>query len=333
MSKPAQAVVGLIALATMTLAVAAPGIAQTSAAPAPADVTIAATTDINWPHFYVATAKGLDRPEGVKIGMANFPTGRLAMDALFGGKAQFSLAADYAAALAMIQGLRPLIVATLSTYDGYRIVAWKDVVRGPADLKGRRVGTHVGTSAQYFLARFLKAHGLRLDDVVQINVAVPDGPTALEGRSVDALATWEPSITRAESRLGEKATVLPGRGVYKIHYMLLTTPEYAKANPDIVRRVLRVALAAERYMLANKQESIKLLAEVSGQDPGLLARLWDEHQYSANLTPSLVEQMTVQRDWAIETGTTQRPDTLPNPRDFIAVDFLQALRPAAVTLR
>jgi NitT/TauT family transport system substrate-binding protein len=322
---------GLLVLAALIFGLVPSGTAQTSGAPA--DVTIAATIDINWPHFYVASAKGLGGPENVKITMANFPTGRLAMNALFGGKAQFSLTSDYAAALAMIQGLRPLIIATLTNYDGYRIVAWKDVVRAPNDLKGKRVGTHVGTSAQYFLARFLQAHGLRVDDVTQVNVAVPDGPTALEGRSVDVLVTWEPGISNAESRLGDKATVLPARGVYNIHYVLLTTPEYAKANPEMVRRILRVALAAEQYMRANKQESIALLSSLNGQDPGLLSRLWDQHQFAANLTPSLVEQMVVQRDWAIETGTTQRPDTLPNPRNFVAVEFLQALRPASVTLK
>jgi ABC-type nitrate/sulfonate/bicarbonate transport system substrate-binding protein len=323
---------GLMILAVAIFALISTSRAQTTSG-GRSEVTIAATIDINWPHFYVASAKGLDGAENLKIALANFPSGRLAMDALFGGKAQFSLTSDYGATLAMIQGLRPLIIATLTNYDGYRIVAWKDVIRSPSDLKGKRVGTHVGTSAQYFLARFLLAHGLRLEDVNQMNVAVPDGPIALEGRSVDALATWEPGITNAERRLGDRATVLPGRGVYNIHYVLLTTPEYARTNPDMVRRVLRVALAAERYMLANKEESIKILTGLNGQDPGLLSRLWDEHHFSANLTPGLVELMVVQRDWAIETQTTQRPETLPIPRSFVATEFLRALRPAAVTLK
>ena len=44
----------------------------------------------------------------------------------------------------------------------------------PASLKGRRIGTQLGTSGQYMLARYCEMAGLNMKDLIVVNMSPAD---------------------------------------------------------------------------------------------------------------------------------------------------------------
>ena len=122
-------------------------------------------------------------------------------------------------------------------------------LRGPADLRGRRVAIPAqGITPEAALAGWLRQANLTLDDVQIVELNFADHPTALGSRAVDASMTIEPFITRALD-LGS-ATVyqrtdqlFPGYQIAEVLY----SSQFAQQQPDAARRFMTAYLRALRF--------------------------------------------------------------------------------------
>ena len=86
----------------------------------------------------------------------------------------------------------------------YRIVARRSAgIARLADLRGKRVGTQLESSAAYFLDSMLQTVGLSAADVSSVpfmahtEAPVSRLPEALRSGQIDAVALWEPQAQRA----------------------------------------------------------------------------------------------------------------------------------------
>ena len=138
----------------------------------------------------------------------------------------------------------------------YRIVARQSSgIARLSDLKGKRVGTALNTSAHYFLSKMARTAGVAEADVTAVAVPLPDMPAALTRGDVDAIAIWEPQAHNSEQALGADAIVFQDRSVYRELFNLNTT---AEVLGDPVRRkalvtaVARVVTASEQVTSARR---------------------------------------------------------------------------------
>ena len=73
-------------------------------------------------------------------------------------------------------------------------------VRGPADLRGRKVAMNTrGASPEYLLSKIMDGVGLTVNDLDLVTVPFPDMPAALANGSIDAAVAAKPAATRAVS--------------------------------------------------------------------------------------------------------------------------------------
>ena len=86
---------------------------------------------------FIAEEKGYFTEQGLKINYHNFPTGKLALDALIGGGADIATTADVPIALAGLADQKISAIATIEySTDNIQVVARKDAgIRLPKDLK------------------------------------------------------------------------------------------------------------------------------------------------------------------------------------------------------
>ena len=122
-------------------------------------VQIFCGTDEHWVPFQVAKAKGYFKDEGLDVDVTVFTTGATATEAFRAGRGDFVSAGDLPSA-AMWQSGNVIGLAPLSSdTDIFGIVGRKEI-NSPADLRGRKVATRLGSTGEFLLDRYLAAGGL-----------------------------------------------------------------------------------------------------------------------------------------------------------------------------
>jgi ABC-type nitrate/sulfonate/bicarbonate transport system substrate-binding protein len=229
-----------------------------------------------------------------------FPTGRLALDALLAGKVDIATVADVPTVLASAQrpDLRVILVLTESPI---RIVANKQRIRNLSDLEPRRVGTFLGTSAQYFLYAEVEKVGVDIARITpQQSLQPPDAISALSNGSVDAISVWEPFAQQAIDVLGQRAIVFENPSVYQEKFLLVTTTEVLndakkrRAILKLVSSVIRATKATQRQ----EAQSIELIAKTLSLEPNLVRKIWPEFTFLAALPSDLPGSLARIEAWA-----------------------------------
>jgi sulfonate transport system substrate-binding protein len=133
------------------------------------------------------------------------------------------------------------------------LVTRKDTsIKTVADLKGKRVAVTRGTDPHIFLVRALQKAGLSEKDIQPVLLQHPDGATALIRGDVDAWAGLDPMMAQAELRDGARLFYRDADA--NTYGILNVREEFARAHPEIVKRVLAVYETARKYALAHPDE-------------------------------------------------------------------------------
>lgn len=138
------------------------------------------------------------------------------------------------------------------------------------DLKGKRVATSAGTSAEAIFNIALEEKGLSTDDVETVEMDTNGMVSAMVSGSVDACATWAPNNKIIEKQLGDNAVILATNEDYidKVTFpdSFATTKEYAEKNHDVLVRFTRAIQKAMDYRAANIEEVAKWTAKACEAD-------------------------------------------------------------------
>ena len=135
------------------------------------------------------------------------------------------------------------------------------------DLRGLSVAATKGTDPYFFLVQALAEHGLTLDDIEVQNLQHADGRTALENGSVDAWAGLDPIMAASEQESGTK---LIYRNIdFNTYGFLNATEEFVTEHPDLAQLVVDTYERARVWAQENPDETVEILAEVAGIDPGV----------------------------------------------------------------
>lgn len=304
------------------------------------DIVIAESQGFSWAVPYLVSSKNYWQNYGIKASTLQFTSGRLAFDAAIAGKAQFATSTDSVVGLAGANGVRAVIVAEFTRLSsGMSVAARTD--RGidtPADLKGKRVATPLGTSGHFFLSRYLSLFGLTTKDVTLVNLRGPDAITAITQGNIDAFAWGWDSAQKAVSDADGKVRILPDDGlesVFLSHYSLTASEDTVTKQPALVEKAVRALLDAERFYLANPEDSVALVAERTKNSIEATKAGLDKIKVGVRLDERLLDDLVLNGEWAIEAGLVkQQPsgDLRKLYRGLIYTDALRAVAPERVTL-
>jgi sulfonate transport system substrate-binding protein len=186
-----------------------------------------------------------------------------ALEFLRGGSIQFGQTAGSAALLGRANGAPVQAIALTAISEWTALVVPKgSAIRGPADLKGKRVAATPGTDPFIFLLRALATVGLTAKDITLVPLQHPLGRQALDGGQVDAWAGLDPFMAEAELQSHDvlvyrnKALISPGT--------LLVREDFAAAHGETVGAVLRAYATARSWAAAHPDEVAQILAKESG---------------------------------------------------------------------
>lgn len=188
----------------------------------------------------------------------------------------------------------------------YRIVTRRSAgVATLADLRGKRIGTQPGSSADYFLQAMLRTVDLTAADVIYVPfMARTDAPVSLlpeklHSGDIDAVALWEPQVERAKRAIGDDAVEFSDPAVYTEKFNLCTT----QANLDdpamrqrIVAFVWALITAAER-LKSEPGCSWPLVAKAAELDIETVRDAWPRFTYPGTLATDLLDVLEREEPW------------------------------------
>lgn len=192
----------------------------------------------------------------------------------------------------------------------YRIVARRSagIVR-LADLRGKRVGTQLESSAEFFLDAMLRSVGLTADDVVRVpfmahtQAPIKLLPQALRDGQIDAVALWEPQVQNAKMAIGADAIAFYDPAVYTEKFCLCTTQanlDDPVMRPKIVAFV-RSLIAATRRLKIEPEIGWRLVAQAAELDVETVRSAWPYFDYVGRLATDLLDVFVRQEPWIART--------------------------------
>jgi sulfonate transport system substrate-binding protein len=178
-----------------------------------------------------------------------------------------------------------------------------------ADLKGKKVAVTKAAGTHYLLIAALTKAGLKFTDIQPAYLSPADGRAAFENNKVDAWVTWEPFLTSVQRQLPTR-TLTDGAGLasYKRYY--LTSNDYAKAHPQVLKRVYEQLHQAGTWIKANPKDAAQVLGPLWG-----------------NLDVATVEAANAHRSYQVEPV---KADQLSEQQKIADAFFEAGLLPKAV---
>jgi sulfonate transport system substrate-binding protein len=234
--------------------------------------------------------------DGIKVRWVQSAGSNKALEFLNAGSIDFGSTAGSAALVAKINGnpIKSIYVYSRPEWTALVTGAKSDITK-VSDLKGKSVAVTRGTDPHIFLVRALAEAGLTDKDVRFVLLQHADGRLALQRGDVQAWAGLDPMMASAE--IDDGAKLFYRKADANTWGILNVREEFAKANPQLVQRVLKVYEQGRRWALANPDQVIKALAEAAKIPENVAAKQLKER---TELTHSAIGKP--QRDSILAAG-------------------------------
>jgi sulfonate transport system substrate-binding protein len=229
--------------------------------------------------------------DGISIRWVQSLGSNKALEFLNASSIDFGSTAGAAALLAKVNGNPIQSVYVYSRPEWTALVTTpKTGITTVADLKGKRIAVTRGTDPHIFLIRALQEAKLTEKDVKLVLLQHQDGRTALERGDVDAWAGLDPLMAAAEVEAGAK--LFHRKAEANTLGVLNVREDFAKANPAIVSRVLKVYEEGRKLALTDKA-AVKAV---------LIA--------ATKLPEAVIEKQLERTDFTESTFTSERVQTI-----------------------
>ena len=270
-------------------------------------VQIFVGTDYPFAVAHIAAAKGMFAKYGLDATVNAFNTGTDAVLAMRSAKAGYVLAGDLPSAKTWAVG--DVVGITPITWDvqSLAILAIAEVTK-PADLKGKKVATPIGSTGEIFFVNYLKQNGMSRKDVDMINLSPGDMPAALAKGDIVAYL-WNQPTTAAGLKAVKGAHFLTdgskGFGINRV--MLDAARSTAENNPDQVINVVRALRDAIQFLKTNPDEAYPIVAKALGGSVEKVKEQIVVFNYDMTLNQAFLDDMTTKTQIATEVGILNAP--------------------------
>lgn len=170
-----------------------------------------------------------------------------------------------------------------------------------SELKGKKVGLVIGSIAQNYMNELLKANDLSINDVELINLSTGEQQQALATGQVDAVATWEPTITKIEAS-GAGKVLADGTGVFLGENPIIARSEYVSQNPEIVKIFLEQYQKAAEAIKADPETYADKYADQLGLEKDLFVTALSHVSFPVSISQEDVDDLQGTADFLHDSG-------------------------------
>ncbi|HCC0889931.1 TPA: sulfonate ABC transporter substrate-binding protein [Salmonella enterica] len=220
-----------------------------------------------------------------QISWVEFPAGPQMLEALNVGSIDLGSTGDIPPIFAQAAGADLLYVGVEPPKPKAEVilVPEKSPISSVAALKGHRVAFQKGSSSHNLLLRALQQAGLKFTDIQPVYLSPADARAAFQQGNVDAWAIWDPYYSAALLQGGVRV-LKDGTDLKQTGSFYLAARPYAEENGAFIQGVLHTFSQADALTIAQRDESILLLAKTMGLPAQVIATYLD-HRPPTTISP------------------------------------------------
>jgi aliphatic sulfonates family ABC transporter substrate-binding protein len=171
--------------------------------------------------------------------------------------------AGYVVGLAQGLDLKNFYIQIVSAYADGLVVRPDSGITSLKDLKGKKIAYLRGSSAHIGLVTAVGKAGLAPSDIQMITMDITNMVPAFSAKDIDGAYAWEPWISKMEAVGGKVVTRTADLGLNTSDHWVVRE-KWAKANPEGMRRLIRVVDLAYEAFKRDPTTAIRATAENLG---------------------------------------------------------------------
>ena len=275
--------IAFAAVLAFVAALAAAPEARAQAKPAATNVRVAVMQVTNFTPLVVARDKGWFAEEGLNVTWTPVAQGAIAVEAVFGGSAEFGGGSVFEPIVARGNGLDMVFVVPNTRINptppdnSALLVRTKDSIQKPADLVGKKISAGLVNSINYIhMVEWLQKHKIDPKSIQFLEIPFPQQADALFQNRLDAVWAVEPFMSIMLKSGNARILAMPyqenapGMDITA----LIAKESWVKQNPDTARRFKRAMERATAYLKkASKEERDGWVSKYTGVKPELVAQM------------------------------------------------------------
>jgi sulfonate transport system substrate-binding protein len=261
------------------------------------------------------------KKDGISLEYVKFLSGPPLIEAFAGNRLDIGLIGD-----------QPLIQARANNIDIKAIAAQSKDSRSSGllvpigspiktlkDLKGKKVGTKIGSASHNLLVRYLESAGLTLKDIQLVNLDPPNIKVALASKDIDAAVLWEPWVTIIEDEKVGKV-LFTSEGYKKSTSIIIASSRFTNEYPEVTVRLLRIFQRSVKFIDKNPQKAAELISDYDGIKARVLLKIIKKRDYDLRLDDYAISALTETTRFLREYNFIRKDI---NPRELVDTKFLK----------
>jgi NitT/TauT family transport system substrate-binding protein len=282
--KIASTLVAVLALLT---------VASTAAAPKKSEYVFLTGTSPHFAAIVMGVRKGFCEELGLNIKFKQFTSGGVAAQSFIAGQGDFVNTGEWPAVRTWLVTKGDVVGLQSTWTEGELmvVVAGKDV-KGPEDLKGKKLGVWLGTTSEYFAGVYLDRNGIAQSDVEFVNVKPAEMVIALAQGDLSAFFVWQPHGWRSKEVSGDDVNILENGEKYIASYMVTSArKETFDEDPDAVTALMACTIQGGEYASRNIDEAAQIVGKEYKLPPELAKRMIEAAKLDVGYTPQFREDL------------------------------------------
>jgi NitT/TauT family transport system substrate-binding protein len=283
--------------------------------------------------LYIVKSQKYDKQHGLEIIIEPYDTGRDATREVRAGRIDLATCADFVLVNEIFTGAHNLrCLAILSSGDIHSLIASKNKgISRPGDLRGKTIGVPKGTSAEFFLGRFLTFNNIALREVTIVDINLFDLADALAAGKVDAVLAWEPVTYDILKQVGDNAIEWPAQEGQDFYWLLVSREDVVKNQRARLEKLFRSLSQAAKFAQEQPAAARAIIAQWTKVPLADLQAGKYPKKYELFLDQALLLAMEDEARWMIQSRLTDQT-RVPNYLHYIDAEALGGVKPRAVRL-
>ena len=169
------------------------------------------------------------------------------------------------------------------------------------------------------------------DDVRVSGFKVEELVPALINGKVDAISTREPFLSEGINLLGKDGKIFEAPGLYSKLFVFAAHNSYIKKNPQVIRKIIRSMIQAEKFVQENEDQARKILSTRLGLTEAQVSATLIDLELNVYIGQSLLFHLEDEARW-LNAEKFDGLKKIPNYLNFIHIDSLAKVKPEVMTL-
>ncbi|CAH0346264.1 ABC transporter substrate-binding protein [Bacillus sp. CECT 9360] len=289
----------------------------------------------------IAEKNGYFEEEGIKVTNHLIENGPEMGSMIAGGSAPISLMSNFLAITMKASDVPIKVVAVLDQMAGTQAMVGAPGLKleSAKDLEGLKIGMPNGAEVYYAIKSMGEELDVDVSKIKYINIGPSDGLSALQRGDIDALAAWEPFITKGTQAGGEfilsgRESNLPDKqgevNWLSVHSTLMATEDFLEKNPNTIKALIRALKKGTDFINNNREEAVKILSPELRLSESELTEIMNRNVYSMDVDNTYWKESNSEgiMDYFLSVGNIPKKPEVESYHDF---SLLKEVYPELIT--